>query len=450
MKKFSRLGVAVLAASGAMGAHANGTFQALSSESVGVEAATTGAKTANIGGDSIVLAPGFGYASDDYLTITLDNGATFQDSTYTLEESAAGAGTGDLTHFSLIGESPVGQSTIVFKVGTSGATVGEDYILSGSSVSGQAVTFKLPALAAASKIKMDAVTDDGNRDFDLFTAVELFRYANEFSAKLDTSADGIVDVNEARLEFTTGVSDRIAIDFTEETITNGVTLTDGDKVKVVLSGNMAGIDAIVAKTGSITRGSATINLAAGTASFDFSASDLSGSTSAILDVTVDEKTPIATRAFTIQADLDFETETDKNLVAAATVAGSWTINGLQAKVALLSLDAPGFVSWLKVANTGTTGVEVFADIIYTLADGTEGSVESALLGSVDAGGVGTVGEAAILAALGNPTQLVDAHLTVTVTGPNDAVHLIAEKKASDGRLSVPVYYDNGSTRSWFQ
>jgi hypothetical protein len=52
--------------------------------------------------------------------------------------------------------------------------------------------------------------------------------------------------------------------------------------------------------------------------------------------------------------------------------------------------------------------------------------------------------------MGNPTQLADVHITVTVTGQDDAVHLIAEKKASDGRLPIPVYYDNGSTRSWFQ
>lgn len=450
MKNMTKLGLAILAASGAMGAHANGSFESLTSESVGVEAATTGSLSAAIGGDTIIVAPGFGYSSNDYLTLTLDNGATFQDSTYTLEESAGGAGTGDLTHFSLIGGSPIGQSTIVFKVGTSGAAVGEDYILSGSSVAGQEVNFRVPSLAAGSKIQLDGVADDGNRDYDLFTAIELFRYANEFSANLDTSADAIVDVNEARLEFTTGVSDRIAIDFNEASITNGVGLTDDDTVRVVLSGNMAGIDAIVAKSGAVTRGEATIDLAAGTATFEFSASDLQGSTSAILDVTVDEATPIATRAFTIQADLDFESETDKNLVAAETAAGAWTINGLQAKVSHLSLNSSGFISWLKVANTGTTSAEVFADIIYTLADGTEGSVESALLGSVDAGGIATISEATILTALGNPTQLVDVHLTVTVTGPNDQVHLIAEKKASEGRVSVPVYYDNGSTRSWFQ
>jgi hypothetical protein len=50
--------------------------------------------------------------------------------------------------------------------------------------------------------------------------------------------------------------------------------------------------------------------------------------------------------------------------------------------------------------------------------------------------------------MGSPTQLADVHMTVTVTGQENLVHLIAEKKASDGRLSVPVYYDSAGGRDW--
>jgi hypothetical protein len=52
--------------------------------------------------------------------------------------------------------------------------------------------------------------------------------------------------------------------------------------------------------------------------------------------------------------------------------------------------------------------------------------------------------------MGNPTQLADVHMTVTVTGQENVVHLIAEKKASDGRLSVPVYYNTAGGRNWLQ
>jgi hypothetical protein len=310
----------------------------------------------------------------------------------------------------------------------------------------------LASKSTGAEVDIDAEARDVIGVYDNFTSAELFQYANEFSANVDTIANAVVDVNEGRLKFTSAATDdRIALEFTEATITNGVTLTDGDKVVVTLSGNMAGIDSVAATSGSVARGNATIDVDAGTAVFEFSASDLAGGTvSAILDINVDEETVLATREFTVQADLDFETETDKNLVAAETAAGSWTINGLQAKVSHMSLNASGFISWLKVMNTGTIPVQVYGDIVYTLADGTEGSVDAALLGSVDAGGVGTVSEATIVAAMGNPTQLADVHITVTVTGQDDAVHLIAEKKASDGRLPIPIYYDDTSSRSWFQ
>jgi len=450
MLKMNKMAVGLIAALGATGASA-GTFQAVTSESVGVEASTSGSLTADIAGDSITLTTGTAYAANDRVVISLNEGATFADSTYRLEQSAGGAGNGDLSEFLLTTAVPAGASSIEFRA-ASAIDDGADFILTGSSVAGQKVTFNLASKSTGAEVDIDAEARDVIGVYDNFTSAELFQYANEFSANVDTIANAVVDVNEGRLKFTgAATADRIALDFTEASITNGVTLTDGDKVVVTLSGNMAGIDSVAATSGAVARGNATIDVDAGTAVFEFSASDLAGGTvSAILDVNVDEETVLATREFTVQADLDFETETDKNLVAAETAAGSWTINGLQAKVSHMSLNASGFISWLKVMNTGTIPVQVYGDIIYTLADGTEGSVDAALLGSVDAGGVGTVSEATIVAAMGNPTQLADVHITVTVTGQDDAVHLIAEKKASDGRLPIPVYYDNTSNRSWFQ
>lgn len=448
--KMKKLTVGLLAALGVAGAQA-GSFQSVTSESVGVEASTTGALTANMAGDSVILATGTAYAANDRLVITLNNGATFADSTYRLEQSAGGAGTGDLTEFLLTTATPAGAASIEFRAASAIAD-GAEFILTGSSVAGQAVTMSLASRSAGQEVDIDAEARDVIGVYDNFTSLELFQYANEFSASVDTIANAVVDVNEGRLKFTgAATSDRVAIDFTEAAITNGVTLTDGDKVVVTLSGNMAGIDSIAATSDTVARGDATIDLAAGTAVFEFSASDLAGGTvSAILDINVDETTVLATREFTVKTDLNFETETDKNLIAADTALGSWTINGLQAKVSHMSLNATGFISWLKVMNTGAIPVQIYGDIIYTLADGTEGSVDAALLGSVDAGGVGTVSEATILSAMGSPSQLADVHITVTVTGQDDQVHLIAEKKASDGRLPIPVYYDNGSTRSWFQ
>lgn len=450
--KMKKLTVGLLAALGVAGAQA-GSFQSVTSESVGVEASTTGALTANMAGDSVVLTTGTAYAANDRLVITLNNGATFADSTYRLEQSAGGAGNGDLSEFLLTTATPEGSTSIEFRAASAIAD-GAEFILTGSAVASQPVTVTLASRSAGQEVDIDAEARDVIGVYDNYGSLELFQYANEFSAAVDTIANAVVDVNEGRLKFTgAATSDQVAIDFTEAAITNGVTLTDSDKVVVTLSGNMAGIDSITATSGAVARGDATIDLAAGTAVFEFSASDLAGGTvSAILDINVDQTTVLATREFTVKADLDFQSETDKNLIAAETALGSWTINGLQAKVSHMSLNTAGFISWLKVMNTGTIPVQIYGDIIYTLADGTEGSVDAALLGSVDAGGVGTVSEATILSAMGSPSQLADVHITITVTGQDDQVHLIAEKKASEGRLSIPVYYDNsnGSNRSWFQ
>ena len=65
----------------------------------------------------------------------------------------------------------------------------------------------------------------------------------------------------------------------------------------------------------------------------------------------------------------------------------------------MTLNVTGFVSWFKIVNPGTSDLEITADMVWTLADGTEGSVSSESLGLVDAGGIYTVSEAALLAAM---------------------------------------------------
>jgi len=452
MNKFAKGGLsAAIALVVATGAQAAGTFRSVTSETVGVEAATTGALEANIAGDSIVLRAGAAYASGAgaRLILTLPDGATFADSTFTLEESAGGAGTGDLTHWT---QGVKTATTLEFILGSSAVSAGDEFILSGSSVAGQAVNFVVPAAAAGTELSIDAqYKDSPSTVVEEYTALELFGYVNEFSANVDAVADAVVDVNDSRLSFTGGASsDTVALEFVEASVTNGVVLTDDDIVNVVLSGDMSGIDSLVMSTGGQTDVTANIDVAAGTATFAVSASDaFASTTSEVITATVDGATTLNTRTYTVQADLNFESETDKNLIAGGTAAGEWTINGLQAKVAHLSLNASGFVSWLKVVNESTIAADVSADIIWTLADGTEGSVSGASLGSADAGGILTIGEAAILAAMGNPTQLADVSMTVTVAAPNNLVHMTAEKKAADGRISVPVLY-NVTGRNWLQ
>ncbi|MCY7295040.1 hypothetical protein [Alteromonas sp. a30] len=429
-----------------------GTINPIVSESVSTEAASTGQFTANISGDSIVFDPQVDLNAADRVLITLPDGATFQNADYTLEVSAGGAGTGDLNEFLLITAETEGATELLFRV-SSGILSTDDFILSGSSIAGQAIDFNLPALAAGGEITLGATISDVGGVYDIFPAIELFQYANEFSASVTRGADGVIDVNDDRLTFVGGLdTNDIELAFTEAFITNSVVLNDNDKVNLTLSGDLSGVASVALTTSpdGVARGLFTLDADAGVATFEASASDVFAATSAIVSVITTGNDPLTSRTFTVSSDLDFESESDKNLVADNTAAGEWTVNGLQAKVSQLSLNANGFVSWLKVINEGGVSADVFADIIYTLADGTNGKVTNASLGSVDAGGVATISEASILTAIGSPTQLVDVSMTVTVAAATNSVHLIAEKKAADGRVSIPVYYNTaGSTpRVW--
>lgn len=452
MKTFSKIAVGVAAAITSLGAAA-GTFEGVTSQAIGVEASTTGQKTATIPKNTITLKANSTIASGDRIFVTLDNGAGFNDTTYTLAASATSAAIGSLENYTK------GNALLEFKVTSAINEIGREFVLSGSSVANQPLTVLAASKVAGQKVNVDAYNRDGFGPYDAYTAAEILRYANQFSAAVDTVADGIIDVNAARLKFVGGAAyDEVVVNLVDAGTANGVSLNDKDSLIVTLAGDMTGLGDILALTSDgYTRGTATVvNGTSGTATFAFDGSDLANSAgSAIFRIAGATSVPLTTREFSVSASLDFESETDKTLIAAGSTAGKageWTINGLQAKVSQLSLAAPGFISWLKVANTGTIAVDVIADIIWTTpADGVEGEVKGVMLGTIDAGGVGTISEAKILQAMGNVTQLADVHLSVTITGPSNSVHLIAEKKAADGRTTIPVFYDNATNnRNWFQ
>lgn len=459
MKKLNKISLAMgVALTATSTISLAGGFVPITSTVIGTEAATTGTLGATVSANTIVVTLGSQYNQDNRLTFTLQDGATFADSAYVLEQSKPGANrTGSISDWVLVTSPTVGSSELVFRLASTAVATTNKYVLSGSTAVGQAVTIAVPALEAGSEIDLDAEGEDTIGIFDNFDVVELFGYANQFTAAVETVADATVDVNDSRLTFTGGADfDTIGIEFSAATVGTGVNLTDDDQVDIVLSGDMSTIRSITMATGGDETGTFAIDEDAGTATLSVSASDAFNSgaakTSGIITATVWGSAALATRSFTVQADLDFESETDKNLVAENTSAGQWDINGLQAKVSHLSLNASGFISWLKVVNEGDAAAEITADIIWTLADGTEGSVTAAALGSVDAGGIYTVSEAAIVEAMGSPTQLADVSMTVTVAGQVDLVHLTAEKKASDGRLPIPVYYNTtgANARSWVQ
>ncbi|MDX1737903.1 MAG: autotransporter outer membrane beta-barrel domain-containing protein, partial [Alphaproteobacteria bacterium] len=93
------------------------------------------------------------YAVGDTVTFTLSGGATFADTTYRLEESAGGAGTGVLTFANLTTGTPNGSSSLSFTLkecdGGCGRALNtrDIFILSGDNIAGQPVNINLPNVA---------------------------------------------------------------------------------------------------------------------------------------------------------------------------------------------------------------------------------------------------------------------------------------------------------------
>ena len=454
MKQINKIAAGIALSMATAGASA-ATFVLDASNSVGNEAASTGLAVGTKAAKSIELITGMSYTVGNRVFLKLSDGAKFSDLGYTLYASEAGPSS-STTAMTLNGYKK-GDSVLEFIV-ASATRAGTSFVLSGSAqnttVAAQAVKISVPKTGP---VTLSANAKDNIGDYDpTAKAGNLFYYANEFSAAQVQVADGQIDVNRARLKFTDGKNfDTVGLELRNAALSTQVTLDKDDALIVTLSGDMSGIGKVVARSGAggKVRGDATISVPNGTAVFAFSGSDLGNGTetSALLDITGATSVALTTRSFKLAASLDFKSE-DTKAVLASTTAGAWTINGLQAVIPSMSLNASGFISWLKVANTGKAATEVYADIIATLSDGTEKAVTGALLGTIDAGGVGTISEAAIVNARGGPTTLVASSLTITVTSPNNAVHLSAEKKASDGRVSIPVFYDNGDgtvARIWF-
>ncbi|WP_417688452.1 autotransporter outer membrane beta-barrel domain-containing protein [Roseibium sp.] len=141
----------------------------------------TSEATGRISGDTIAFNWDYDastpFAVGDRLEFSLSSGATFADSTYTLEGDEGGAGTGDLSGSTLLTTSPNGRSTIVFQLkATSGTYPLEDQegvILSGASIAGQLTNVNLPQVPGVD-IYLTATLRDASNNLKGSATVLLF------------------------------------------------------------------------------------------------------------------------------------------------------------------------------------------------------------------------------------------------------------------------------------
>ncbi|MES9851392.1 MAG: hypothetical protein ABW170_06115 [Candidatus Thiodiazotropha sp. L084R] len=109
--------------------------------------------TEDVAGDTIMIALGAGdpaFVIGGRVVFTLTGGATFADVTYTLEQWAGGAGTGNLNYtvFQIPVPNP-GSTQIEFLLqddGINPVAAEDSFILSGAAIAGQASNFNLPQI----------------------------------------------------------------------------------------------------------------------------------------------------------------------------------------------------------------------------------------------------------------------------------------------------------------
>jgi hypothetical protein len=119
----------------------------------------------NISGDVITIETTPPLEVGDTVTFSLDNGATFSDAAYVLEQWAGGAGTSDLGYATLQTGAPAGSADIVFLMQDSGGNpinAAVAFTLSGSALAGQSSNFNLPGLPGVDITLTATVRDAGN------------------------------------------------------------------------------------------------------------------------------------------------------------------------------------------------------------------------------------------------------------------------------------------------
>ena len=446
MKKLNQLAVGLAVALGSTSLYA-GTFSAVGSQSISVEAAAAATVTATIPVNDIVLTTSDVILPNEVVNVTLSSG-TFSDGGYTLK--ASGSNSTGAFRTSLNGGALTFSSASTIQAGTVFTLQGS----SAANVGGAAtasVTIDVAALGAGSTVTMTSThtNESGTATYSTATPVTLFGYAKQFSAAVGADLfENEIDVETAgRKEFLEGTSDALVVNFTSANLDYQLPLAQANQtVTLSLVGNLSGVNALTVSTGddiaTPSSGTTEITLATSEA---FAANTANKATT--LNAVVGSNI-LSSGDFTIKGDLTIGS-TPYPLFA-TTTAGTWDINGLVAEATGLSLGSGSSraITWFKIANQGTADAIVYADINYssysvdTGAPTVVGSVADVNLGTVKAGSVQTISEAAILSAItddGAADGAYDVSVSFTVTGPKDNIFITSEKKASDGRISNPVF-----------
>lgn len=454
--KMAAVAASVVASLATAGANA-ATISADASRTVAVEGSTrtgglniamvgAGAKSAS---EAITVTSASGYADNDIMTFTLTGGTFVNPTNFRLYQSQSAVADGVSVSSTLLGGNAA--NVVAFRLASGAIGTGTRFFLGASSSADVVPQVNVADIASGGVVTLAySVTSGFGQSIDSGTAVTLFSGVREFFAT-DSNFDNTVSLTQGRKNFgsATALTDTGSFNVTQTAATLGATTLDAnDKFDVTLTGDLTGVTGVTVDGNALTKSGST---------FSGSVVATGGVASGAINViaTVDGTTELPGTSWDLGVVLNTSDEDDQTLLGATNDFGSWTVNKLNAIVSSMSLNTTGFVSWLKVVNESTVDSTITGTATYTLtaSDGTKTNGQTASgttfsLGTASAGSVLTVSEATILSAIGmgSSTGALDVSLNINVDAPSDQVHVVAEKKASDGaRTLTPVYY--GSTRN---
>jgi LEA14-like dessication related protein len=437
------------------------TFTLPASQSVSVEGTdkTGGANVALASSGAIAVKSSAGYADNDIVTFTLTNATWVNANEVALYSSAGNAAIP-------VGSTRLGgnaSNVVSFRLASGTIGSGTEFVLGASENNNDAVgsvnISKIGSGAVATVAY--AVTSGFGQSIDSASASNLFWGLREFSAT-DSNVAGAVSLTNSRLNFGGTTTPDLDTAGTVTLVENGTAPTNAnvgldaagnDKFEITVTGDMTGISTInLYKNGDATdaKSAQAFTISGNSATISVNANHAQASGALAVNFIVDGTTELTARTFDVGAVLNLSDENDQTLLSATNDFGGFTVDSANAVVSAMSLNTSGFISWLKVVNESSVAATITGTATVTVG-GTSMEVKDINLGTAAADAITTVSEATILTAIGQAAAegTVDVSLNLSIDAPVDQVHVVAEKKASNGRLTSPVYYNN-TKRDLFQ
>jgi hypothetical protein len=412
MFKKTLIAAAVVATTATFGANA-ATVTSASSDAYNVEFAAI---------DGQVVAP----------TVTVTTGRDFNDGDI-IQITFAGATVATLDQTTKKAYTPTiaGSANIEFLEfdGNSVKALVTDTIASGAAITFAGVQLDISAAADKGKVTVTSLgkvdTVEGAKTVDASTAAAtVATFSTQFSAKVLTKFDGVVDVNAARKKFDdASTTDTLIVSTTNAAAADG-SATDAVGTYVV-HGDFTFLDVdgdgtLEAKEGTITTDGGTGKLAADMMSYTVTGAAASFATGTFgVTVTGAAGSVIPDQTFAIDADVAYKVGTAagaKELVDAGA-AGAWTLNGASVEVPFLPFGSQ-YSQSVTISNTSTQagGVDL---VVY--ANGEEHDFEG--IATASAKGVTDISAAVrtAVATIGNGNYAIK----IIVNAPSASVDVVA-------------------------